>query len=280
MTDFQPFSLKMGTAAALVFVAFSGAIKVGAIGGEVMEPEETLPRGMIQSLVIATALYAAVAYIMVAAMDADWYMVDGHAVENPITVFAQSVAGTTVVLLASLVAIIAMASMALAGVLSSSRFIYAMAKDGVLPAPLGQLNERYQTPHWPILLTGVLMAVSIYSFDVHVIAELASGFILMVFIVLNLTVVVLRNAGPNHAWDPPYRSPLYPLPQIYGTAAGLALLILMGEKALYGGTGAILLGLLAWFAYGRRNVQPRDGPTPLSAFFGRADDAEANDESE
>jgi hypothetical protein len=54
----------------------------------------------------------------------------------------------------------------------------------------------------------------------------------------------------------------------------------MGEKALYGGTGAILLGLLAWFAYGRRNVQPRDGPTPLSAFFGRADDAEANDESE
>ena len=280
VADFQPFSLKMGTAAALVFVAFSGAIKVGAIGGEVMQPEETLPRGMIQSLVIATVLYAAVAYIMVAAMDADWYMVDGHAVENPITVFAQSVAGTTVVLLASLVAIVAMASMALAGVLSSSRFIYAMAKDGVLPAPLGQLNERYQTPHWPILLTGALMAVSIYSFDVHVIAELASGFILMVFIVLNLTVVVLRNAGPRHPWDPPYRSPWYPLPQIYGTAAGLALLVLMGEKALYGGTGAVAIGLLAWFAYGRRNVQPRDGPTPLNAFFGQANDEDATDESE
>ena len=47
-----------------------------------------------------------------------------------------------------------------------------MAKDGVLPAPLGELNERYKTPHWPILLTGLLMAISIYSFDVHVIAEL------------------------------------------------------------------------------------------------------------
>ena len=132
---------------------------------------------------------------MVATMDPGWHMVDGHAVENPITVFAQSVAGTAVVI-ASLVAIIAMASMALAGVLSSSA-IYAMAKDGVLPASLGELNERYKTPHWPILLTGLLMAVSIYSFDVHVIAELASGFILMVFIVLNLTVVVLRRAGPN-----------------------------------------------------------------------------------
>ena len=281
VSDFKPFTLKMGTAAALVFVAFSGAIKVGAIGGEVMEPEETLPRGMILSLVIATLLYAAVAYVMVAVMDPNWYLTaDGHTVENPITVFAQSVAGTTVVLLASLVAIIAMASMALAGVLSSSRFIYAMAKDGVLPKALGELNEKYKTPHWPILLTGVLMAVSIYAFDVHVIAELASGFILMVFIVLNLTVVVLRHAGPDHPWDPPYRSPLYPLPQIYGTVAGIALLVLMGEKALYGGSGAIVLGIVAWFAYGRQNVQPRKGSTPLSALLGRPADEGDSTEAE
>lgn len=280
LTDFEPLSLSMGTAAALVFVAFSGAIKVGAIGGEVMDPEETLPRGMILSLVIATLLYAAVAYVMVAVMEPDWYMVDGHAVENPITVFAQSVAGTPTVLLASLVAIVAMASMALAGVLSSSRFIYAMAKDGVLPKPLGQLNERYKTPHWPILLTGLLMAISIYSFDVHVIAELASGFILMVFIVLNLTVVVLRGAGPSHPWDPPYRSPLYPLLQVYGTVAGTALLVLMGEKALYGGIGAILLGLIAWYAYGRNNVEPRVGTTPMAAFFGRSSETDEANESE
>ena len=59
-----------------------------------------------------------------------------HAVENPISVFADSVAGTAVVLIASLVAIIAMASMALLASSSSSRFLYAMAKDGVLPASL------------------------------------------------------------------------------------------------------------------------------------------------
>ena len=278
--DFQPVSLEMGTAAALVFVAFSGAIKVGAIGGEVLDPETNLPRGMIQSLFIATALYAVVAYIMVAVMTPDWYMTNGHAVENPISVFADSVASTTVVLLASLVAIIAMASMALAGVLSSSRFIYAMAKDGVLPSPLAELNERYKTPHWPILLTGLLMAISIYSFDVHVIAELASGFILMVFIVLNLTVVVLRGAGPKHVWDPPYRSPLYPLPQIYGTIAGIAMLILMGEKALYGGLGAISIGLLAWYTYGRRNVKPREGGTPLNGFLNRDGEQLGSDKQE
>ena len=40
--DFNPVSIQMGTAAALVFVAYSGAIKVGAIGGEVMDPETNL----------------------------------------------------------------------------------------------------------------------------------------------------------------------------------------------------------------------------------------------
>ena len=99
----------------------------------------------------------------------------------------------------------------------------------------------------------------------------------MVFIVLNLTVVVLRGAGPSHEWNPPYRSPFYPLPQIYGTVAGTAMLVLMGEKALYGGSGAVLIGLLAWYAYGRRNVQPREGLTPLSAFLG-SNDAETNDD--
>ena len=201
-----------------------------------------------------------------------------HAVENPISVFADSVAGTAVVLIASLVAIIAMASMALAGVLSSSRFLYAMAKDGVLPAPLGELNERYKTPHWPILLTGLLMAISIYSFDVHVIADLASGFSLMVFIVLNLTVVVLRGAAPKHEWNPAYRSPFYPLPQIYGTVAGIFMLVLMGKKALFGGGGAILLGLIAWYAYGQRNVKHREGTTPLNAFLSR-DGSEVSDDN-
>ena len=94
---------------------------------------------------------------------------------------------------------------------------------------------------------------------------------------LNLTVVVLRGAGPKHEWKPPYKSPLYPLPQIYGTVAGILMLVLMGKKALFGGAGAVLIGLIAWYAYGRNNVQPREGSTPLSAFLGQ-DNAEVKEE--
>ena len=62
---------------------------------------------------------------------------------------------------------------------------------------------------------------------------------------------------------------MYPLPQIYGTLAGMMMLVLMGKKALFGGSGAVLLGFIAWYAYGQRNVKPREGSTPLNAFLGR-----------
>ena len=103
-----------------------------------MDPETNLPRGAVQSLVIATVLYAVVAYIMTAVMDPGSFMTGtpAHAVENPISVFADSVAGTTVVLVASLVAIIAMASMALAG--SCLRRLHLRhGKRRCAPSPLG-----------------------------------------------------------------------------------------------------------------------------------------------
>ena len=42
--NFQPVSLSMGTAAALVFVAFSGAIKVGAIGERLLTRNKSSSR--------------------------------------------------------------------------------------------------------------------------------------------------------------------------------------------------------------------------------------------
>ena len=270
VTNVDYFSPEMGTAAALVFVAYSGAIKVGAIGGEVMDPEKNIPRGMFASLLVATILYAGVAFVMVSVLPTGWHMEDPtHAIENPIYVFANEVAGSTVGVIAALLAIITMASMALAGVLSASRFLFAMARDNLLPSKLEDLNPTYETPHWPIIITGVMMATAILTIDVHAIAELASGFNIMVFVAINASVVVMRHAGPHHSWNPPYKSPFYPLPQIYGAGTGIILLWLIGMNALIGAAGAIGLGVVVWLAYGRRHVLEESRVTPFAAFKAR-----------
>ena len=269
ITNVDYFSPEMGTAAALVFVAYSGAIKVGAIGGEVMDPEKNIPRGMFASLLVATILYAGVAYVMVSVLPTNWHMDGTHAIENPIYVFAEHVAGSTVGVIAALLAIVTMASMALAGVLSASRFLFAMARDNLLPSKLEDLTPTSETPHWPIVSTGLLMSTAIFIIDVHAIAELASGFNIMVFVAINASVVVMRHAGPTHNWNPPYKSPLYPLPQIYGAGTGILLLWLIGENALIGAAGAVGLGVLVWLAYGRQHVLEEARVTPFATFKAR-----------
>ena len=106
---------------AFVFVAYAGVTKVAAIGGEVKDPERNLPAGMLLSLLIATVLYATIAYLMMASMPDGWWIdEDGAVVENPIFVFAEVVAGTEFGIFAAIVSVLAMISMALAGILASS----------------------------------------------------------------------------------------------------------------------------------------------------------------
>ena len=56
-------------AAALVFVAYAGIYKAGALGGEVKKPEKNLPYGMLISLLLITLLYVFVTFIMMGAIE-------------------------------------------------------------------------------------------------------------------------------------------------------------------------------------------------------------------
>ena len=132
---------------AFVFVAYAGVTKVAAIGGEVKDPEKNLPAGMLLSLLIATVLYALIAYLMMAAIPGTWWEVDGKIVENPIFVFAEHVAGTEFGIFAAIISVLAMISMALAGILASSRFLFAMGQDKLLLQALERVHEKYETPH-------------------------------------------------------------------------------------------------------------------------------------
>ena len=78
----------LAEAAAFVFVAYAGVTKVAAIGGEVKNPERNLPAGIMLSLLIATVIYSAIAYLMTAAIPGEWWLQDGVVIENPIFVFA------------------------------------------------------------------------------------------------------------------------------------------------------------------------------------------------
>jgi len=256
----------IASASAFVFVAYAGVIKVTAIGGEVKEPERNLPSSIIVSLIIATILYCTLTYIMMAALSGEWWLnSDGTTNEAPIYLFVDGVIGIEIAVFIATLAVLTMISGALAGLLASSRFLFAMARDNLLPTALENVNARYETPHWPILITGGLMALAILVLPVEDVAKLASGFQIMVYILMCVTVFIFRRANKIHGnYNPEYSSPLYPLMQIFGIVAGCILLFIMGSKGILGAGGAIIAGSINYYAYGKKHATDR--VTPFQTF--------------
>ncbi len=257
--------------AAFVFVAYAGVTKIAAIGDEVKEPEKNLPQGILLSLAIATVLYTALAFTMMAAMPGEWWMQDGKAIENPISVFATHLAGTEFGVVVAIISVLTMISMALAGVLASSRFLFAMSRDNLLPQSLEDVNVRFETPHIPIILTGLAMGLAILFVPLKDVVKLASGFKIMIFMLINSCVIVLRQTSEEHDWKPAYSGPLYPYLNLWGIIAGAFLISLMGSKAFIGGGAAVVAGLCTYYLYGRKHYIAQH--TPFQTFtqqFGTA----------
>ena len=248
----------VASTAAFVFVSYAGVTKIAAIGGEIKDPSRNIPNGILLSLLISATLYVVVTLIMAASLDPALFMDanhDGHAREDPVFLFADGVGGKEIGIVAALLSVLTMTSMSLAGIMAASRFPYAMAKDKLLPSFLEKVHEEYQTPHWAIIGTGLSMAAAITFLPVHDVAELASGFKIMIFIIINACVIVLRSASRSHSWyAPEWKSPMYPLIQIFGIIGGFVLLFLMGSKALIGGTAAVVLGLIIYKGYGEKHA--------------------------
>ena len=142
--------------------------------------------------------------------------------------------------------------MANSGVLASSRFPFAMSKDGLLPGYLSGINSRFMTPVSAILTTSTLIALAIVFLDVVKIAKLASAFKVLMFIFNELTVIVLRET--NAQWyKPTFKSPLYPYVQIFGILSGIVLLAFLGIMPVVSVIGVVVLGFLIFLLYGSKS---------------------------
>jgi APA family basic amino acid/polyamine antiporter len=128
------------------------------------------------------------------------------------------------------VGVLTLLSMANSGVLASSRFPFAMARDKMLPGFLGSVNAKFMTPVYSIIVTAFVIGLAIIYLDVEKIAKLASAFKVLMFISVNLAVIVLRET--NAQWyNPSYKSPFYPYVQVFGVISGIVLLAYLGLNA-------------------------------------------------
>tara|TARA_B100000963_G_scaffold102532_1_gene88742 strand:+ start:9 stop:2183 length:2175 start_codon:yes stop_codon:yes gene_type:complete len=233
---------------AFLYISYAGVTKIAAVAGEIKNPEKNLPRTMIVSLLLITIVYVLVALVLVGNIDQSVLSTD----IKPIHTLFQTIGGDYFGYFAAVVGVITLMSMANSGVLASSRFPFAMAKDKMMPGFLGLVNSRFMTPVAAILTTSLLIGLAIVYLDVIKIAKLASAFKVLMFIFNELSVIVLRET--NAQWyRPSFRSPLYPYVQLFGIFSGIILLAFLGIMPIISVFGVFVLGLLIFLVYGRNS---------------------------
>lgn len=230
----------------LVFVSYAGLTKVASVAEEIQNPDRNIPLGMTLSLITATLVYTLGMMVMINVLHPD----DLYNSLTPVADAGEKFLGWMPfdlgIILIVVAAIAAFASTGNAGIMSASRYPFAMAKDKLLPGTFGKIG-RFGTPTPAIVATVATMMFILVVFDVESVAKLASAFQLFLFGLVSICVIVMRESHIE-SYQPGFRSPFYPWMQIIGLLTSFWLIVEMGILAIgFTGTLAIACGL--WYEF-------------------------------
>jgi len=242
------FDAILGTAG-MVYISYVGVTKVASLSEEVKNPERNLPLGIMLALGTSLIVYCLGTTLIVGLVPA----AELHGSLTPVATAADYALGPTGKILLSLAALLAFVSVANAGLLSSSRYPLAMSRDHLLPPRFRRLS-KFGTPTNAILVTLASTILLIVLFDPMRIAKLASAFQLLMFALVCLAVIVMRESRIT-SYDPGYKSPFYPWMQIVGMIAPFLLIAKMGLFSMLFSGGMILVATLWFVFYARRRVE-------------------------
>jgi APA family basic amino acid/polyamine antiporter len=185
---------------ALLFFAYTGYARLATLGEEVKEPEKTIPRAIVLTLVLSFVIYLAVGTVAVGGTGADALA----ATRSPLEKAAGTFATPWIARFLAVGAATAMLGVLLSQILGISRMMLAMARRGDLPGFLAKVDGKRGVPARGILLTGAIALSLAWAGTLEVAIAAAAFTILIYYAVTNLSAIRLPRArrlyAPWIAW--------------------------------------------------------------------------------
>ncbi|MCI1883085.1 MAG: amino acid permease, partial [Sporolactobacillus sp.] len=141
-SPFMPFGFKgVVSGAAVVFFSYLGFDAVSTAAEETRHPQKDLPRGIIYSLLICTALYIIVSAILTGIVKYTAYGTSAGS-KAPVAFALDQIGIHWGAALVSVGAICGITSVCLVCMYGQSRIIFAMARDGLMPKIFGRIDPK------------------------------------------------------------------------------------------------------------------------------------------
>jgi amino acid transporter len=212
MNNWEPFmpngftGVMAGVSA--VFFAYIGFDAVSTLAEESKNPQRDLPRGMIYSLIICTAIYIVLALILTGMVSYELLGVD-----DPLAEIFKLKEIKWMLWIVSIAAVVAMTSVLLVFQMGQPRIWMTMSRDGLMPEKFGKVHPRFKTPGFATIVTGFVVGVPLFFTNEKFILDFTSIGTLFAFILVCGGVLVLprkeREEGKFHL---PYINSKYIFP--------------------------------------------------------------------
>ena len=245
---------------AIVFVSFLGFVQITSVAEEIKNPGRNLPIAVIGSVVVVTVIYALFLLVLLAAVPNELVAGNDTAVVDAAELLFGDYAGFGVAfgsagaVLLLVGGLLATASSANASILSSSRINFAMGREKIVTPKLNRIHPRFGTPYRSIAVTGALIVLFLLLGNLELLATAGSVLHLVVYGLLNLALIVMREAEPE-GYDPDFEVPLYPVVPVVGAVVSFALIVYI-EPIVVVLCGALIVFSALWYLlYARRTVE-------------------------
>ncbi|MGM0366724.1 MAG: amino acid permease [Actinomycetota bacterium] len=254
-----------------VFVSYGGLLKISSVAEEVRNPGKTIPRGLILSLIVTIIFYGAVVFTTIG-------LLQPQDLDNSLTPISDGAIismGFGGMIALSIAAILAFISTANAGIMSASRYPFALSRDRLYPDFFKKVHWKYKTPYISIIFTGLFIIIFLFL-ELDLLVKVASTVLILTYMLSILSAIVLRSSRIQN-YQPGFKAPFFPWLQIIGLGGFIFIIIEMGKQTMILSAALIMVGALIYLFYGRRRVRGKehallymlDGITPKGVSFTR-----------
>ncbi|WEB43709.1 amino acid permease [Streptomyces yunnanensis] len=246
--NFMPMGMAgVSAAGATLFFSYIGFDAASTAGEEAKNPQRDLPRAIMLSLVIVTALYCLVAAIAVGALP--WQEFKGS--EAALAGILKTVTGHGYwsVLLA-FGAVVAIASVVLTVLYGQTRILFAMSRDGLVPKSFSKVHPKSGVPRVNTVIVCLFCGVLAAAVPLGELADATSIGTLFAFALVNVAVIVLRKTRPD--MPRAFRTPFSPLFPAIGFLLCAFMMTQLGPVTWVVFGVWMVVGLVIYFGYGMR----------------------------
>ncbi|MCB2308684.1 amino acid permease [Clostridium estertheticum] len=244
---FAPFGFKgVFAATASIFFSYLGFDAIATSAEEAKDPKKGVAIGLISCLAIVSILYIAVAFVLTGIVP--YNSID---LQNALPAALATIGINWGSILVGVGCIVGMISTILVVLYGQVRIFMVMSRDGLLPKLFSKIHKKYKTPYIATIITGVIAAIIAGFLPLDIIVQFLSIGTLLGFIVVALSVIVLRKKMPD--FNRTFMCPLVPVTPILAIICCLVLLSRLGIKTWIGFIVWLIIGIITYIVYGRKH---------------------------